>query len=72
MKTTGIVIDDWKLEIFKKHLDKAGYTYEQSQGLTEDTLILSVKTKSIAKLQPVVKAANTAAAKEKRKRHDSK
>ena len=62
MKTAAIAIDDWKLEIFKKHLDKAGYAYEKCKGLTENMLILSVKTKSIAKLKPIVEAANKEAA----------
>ena len=68
MKTAAIAIDDWKLEIFKKHLDKAGYKYKKCKGLTENMFILSVKTKSIAKLQPVVKAAQIEAAEYKKSR----
>ena len=57
MKTAGVVIDDWKLSIFKRHLDAAGFTYTQHPGLTKDTLLLKVKTEWISTLQPVIEAA---------------
>ena len=66
-KTAGIMIDDWKLPIFKKTLDAKGYKYTQHPGLTDDTVLLKVRTKSIAKLQPIVKRMNAEAAKQKGK-----
>ena len=32
MQKAGIMLDDWKLPIFKKALDDAGFEYEQSPG----------------------------------------
>jgi hypothetical protein len=61
----GIAIDDWKLPIFKQHLDKAGYRYEQAPGLTAGTLTLIVLTSDVKKLEAVVRAANQEARKSK-------
>jgi hypothetical protein len=58
VKTAGIAIDSWKLPIFKKHLEAAGYAYTQHLGLTADTLLLKVKTERLALLLPIVKKAN--------------
>lgn len=57
MKTAGIAIDNWKLPIFKLHLDAGGFSYTEHPGLTADAMILKVQTPAIAKLQPVVEAA---------------
>lgn len=54
----GVVIDDWKLAIFKKHLDAAGFQYTQHPGVTKDTILLQVTTEWVHTLQPVVMAAN--------------
>lgn len=57
MKTAGVAIDNWKLPIFKKHLDGAGYEYTEHPGLTADTMLLKVKCKFVSKLQTVIEAA---------------
>lgn len=57
MKTAGVAIDAWKLPIFKKHLDAAGYSYTEHPGVTAGTLFLKVKTERIATLQPVIEKA---------------
>jgi hypothetical protein len=57
MKTAGIAIDDWKLAIFKRHLDAAGYVYTEHPGLTKGTLLLKVQTDFIAPLKTVIEAA---------------
>lgn len=57
MKTAGVVIDNWKLPIFKKHLSKAGYSYTEHPDFTKDTMILKVSYDWVAKLQPVIEAA---------------
>ena len=36
----GIAIDAWKLTIFKKHLDDAGYEYTEHPGLTPNGKML--------------------------------
>jgi len=58
----GIVIDDWKLPIFARHLSQAGYSYEKRPGVTKDTLLLTVETDGARTLETVVRAANTEAA----------
>lgn len=58
----AIVIDTWKLSIFERHLQQAGYAYAKANGLTDNTLMLSVATNNMEALGEVVKAANTEAA----------
>jgi hypothetical protein len=60
MKTAGVVVDTWKAPTFKKHLDKAGYSFIEGPGLTPGTTLLQVKYEWAAKLQPVIQAANDA------------
>lgn len=54
----GVVIDGWKLPIFKRHLDAAGYEYTEHPGITPDTLTLKVTCESAHRLKPIVEAAN--------------
>lgn len=58
MKTAAVALDDWKLPVFKKRLDDAGYAYEQRAGIVKDTLTLIVKYKYRAELSLVIMAAN--------------
>ena len=64
----GIVLDAWKLTIFKRRLDAAGYAYEQHPGVTADTITLTVITEDQTPLVAVVKAANDEAAAVKEKK----
>lgn len=59
MKTAAIAIDNWKLAIFKSHLDRAGYAYTKHPGVTADTLFLKVTVPddNLSALQTVVEAA---------------
>ena len=57
MKTAAVVIDSWKLRIFKKHLDDAGHSYTVHPGMTSDSLILKVTFDEVDKLKPIVEAA---------------
>lgn len=57
MKTVGIAIDSWKLPIFTRRLEGAGYTFTRHPGVTSGTLMLKVKTDLIAPLQKVIEAA---------------
>lgn len=57
----GIAIDDWKFEIFERHLRQAGYTFSR-MPFVEGTLMLHVETDNAVALAEVVKAANTEAA----------
>ena len=58
MKTVGIAVDNWKLDIFKKHLDRNNFKYTQHKGLTKDTLFLKVECKFISQAEPIVRNAN--------------
>jgi hypothetical protein len=71
MPKAGIVIDNWKLPIFERHLTKAGYAYKWTPGFTEDTGVLTVeltRPTEAATLHPIVKAANDEAARTKGKK----
>jgi len=63
MKKAAIVIDDWKLPIFERHLKQKGYKFENAGELTKATLVLRVDTQNLVALGEVVKAANAEAGK---------
>lgn len=63
MKTAGVVIDAYKLPVFKKHLDAAGFKYTQHPGITPDSLTLKVEYEWVADLKPIIEAANKEATK---------
>jgi hypothetical protein len=56
-KTAAVVLDAWKLPIFKNHLDAAGFKYEEPIPFTDGTLLLNVHFEWVHQLQPIVKAA---------------
>jgi len=60
----GIVIDNWKINIFRKHLDEKGYKYEVHVAPTLTTI--RVECSSIKALKPTVQAANDECAAAKR------
>jgi hypothetical protein len=57
----GIVVDDWKLPIFKKGLDDNGYRYEAIPAL-KNTIILKVEFDSRDRIETLVRELNTKAA----------
>lgn len=58
MKTGCIVMDAWKLPVFRRHLDAAKYQYTEHPGVTADTRTLKVKCEWVHVLQPIIEAAN--------------
>ena len=50
----GIVVDDWKLPVFRKGLTAAGYEYEDGGSPTPGTTTLTVQTDNIFKLKAVL------------------
>lgn len=56
-KVAGIALDEWKLSIFRKHLDAAGFTYEGPAPFTKGCVILRVRYDSISEIKSVVEAA---------------
>ena len=64
----GIAIDTWKLKFFKRVLEREGYEFKKSKGITRGTMMLTVITDDTLKLQKfVVEANETAAASRQRK-----
>jgi hypothetical protein len=61
-KTAGIVLDEWKLPIFERHLKQSGYEFKNAGLLADGMLVLRVDTTNLAALGRVVKAANDEAA----------
>ncbi len=55
-KAAGI-IDKWKLAIFSRHLREAGYSYDTCEGLTPDTLTITVEYTDVSHVQQVLLAA---------------
>ncbi|MDH5525164.1 MAG: hypothetical protein OEY01_14405 [Desulfobulbaceae bacterium] len=54
MKKAAIVLDDWKLPIFKKTLDNEGYEFSKFSGPTDGCITLQVETDDLNKLAKVV------------------
>lgn len=50
----AIVVDNWKLPVFRRRLKKAGYEYEDGGGLTSDTTVLTVETSNLLALKKVL------------------
>lgn len=59
----GIVIDSWKIDIFRRNLKSSGYSFIEAGHLPEDCLLLTVTTDNVIALNEVVTAANLEAAK---------
>jgi len=62
MPTAGIVIDKWKLPIFKKRLEDAGYEFSVYPCVL-NTLTLKVSYVFASDLKPVIEEANKQCAK---------
>lgn len=61
-KKAAIAVDEWKLQIFERHLQQAGYSWKNAGHLTTGTLVLQVETTNLEALSEVLKAANDEAA----------
>ena len=68
MLKAGVVIDDWKLKIFKKIFDDAGFKYTEINGPSNGCITLLVETETIEKLQPFVYEAMQKSANQRNKR----
>lgn len=60
----GIAVDDWKLPIFRKRLEEAGFSYEDAGALTHGTTMLRVETKNMRALEIVVRECQAECRKE--------
>lgn len=52
----GIVVDNWKLPVFRERLTEAGYEYTDAGGFTHDTTVLTVVTDNMLALKQVIEA----------------
>lgn len=52
----GIAVDDWKLPVFRKRLEAAGYEYRDAGPFTGDTTFLTVETSDMLALKKVLEA----------------
>lgn len=62
----GIVVDDWKLPVFRKRLTEAGYEYTDAGGLTHNTTVLTVETDNMLKLKSVIEKCQRECARQRR------
>jgi len=66
MKNGAVILDEWELPIFEKHLKEAGFSYTVGPVITwgplKDTLTVKVDYESVDDLQPVIEKANKEAA----------
>ncbi len=63
MKTAAIIVDDWKVSIFRRYLEAGGYTYTESSDEVLKVVILRVQTEDVTVLLPTVEAAASECAK---------
>lgn len=62
----GVCIDNWKLPIFKRHLDAAGFQYTE-HPTSIGIITLQVTCDYVHKLQPIVEAAQKECAEDERR-----
>ena len=62
----GILVDDWKLPVFRRLLTAGGYTYVDGGAPSPDVTLLTVETSDVLKLKDVVEACQRECAQQKR------
>jgi hypothetical protein len=62
----GIVVDDWKLPVFRRRLKEAGFEFEEKGNLTKGSSVLTVQTNNLLRLKGVLEAAQRECRKSKR------
>ncbi len=50
----GIAVDNWKLPVFRKLLEAAGYAYQDGGPLTGEATLLTVETTDVLALKGVI------------------
>ena len=61
----GIVLDDWKLPVFRKRLAEAGYAFKEVGHFTANTSVLTIETEFPANLKIVVEGCQAECARQK-------
>jgi hypothetical protein len=62
----GIVVDDWKLPVFRRQLETAGFAYTDGGGPIPGVTALKVETDNLLALKCVVEACQLECAKDPR------
>lgn len=62
MQIAAVVIDTWKLPIFRRALDRACYLYTQHDDSILDTTILKIETNNMVVLSTIIQEINNEAA----------
>lgn len=62
----GIALDNWKLPVFRKRLEEAGYSYEDGGALTAEATLLTIITDDVTALGVVVAQCQAECARTKR------
>lgn len=58
MSTAAVLVDDWKLAAFKKHLDGAGFQYTEQMFMEGVTMLkVGYSPEDMERLQETVEAA---------------
>lgn len=58
MRNIGIAVDNWKVEIFRKHLKQNSFVYQRFPGVTPGTTMFKVKADDFNRIKNTVHAAN--------------
>lgn len=74
MKRGAIVIDEWKLPIFKRRLSLAGFSFETAKGPSNGcvSLFVTVPVSDVKRLAHCVFECNAEAAEQKQARRSEK
>lgn len=56
--TAAVLIEEWKLPVFSRHLREAGYSYDTAGGLIDGTITLRVSFDDVVKLKSIIETAN--------------
>lgn len=63
----GIAVDDWKLPVFRRRLEAAGYEYHDAGAFVGETTFLTVNTDNMLALKKVLEDCEAECRKLKRK-----
>lgn len=62
----GIVCDDWKIEIFRKHLKGYKFTEIPGDGPLSGCIVIQIESDTAEEIESIARKANKEAARKKR------
>lgn len=69
MAKAGIVLDDYKMDVYMRRLTEAGYTVKNNGRFTEGTTALTIVTDNVVALRAVLEAAEAEVKQHRQARH---